>query len=215
MSTTNLDELITQIGADHFRTFLRDSNHDSSRAVKLYLWNKCLSSALWEIIADTEIFMRSAMDVELQTLNVTLGNAGSWFHEVFLDISPERKFEIIKAEFYVTKHAKPMLHPNIVAELTLGFWRSLLTKRYKDTLWRNALRFSFPNAPTGQPEYIFTRVHHLNILRNRIAHHEPIHRRDIARDFQICIEVLYAISPAIAQWTADNSRVLQLLAERP
>lgn len=48
-----------------------------------------------------------------------------------------------------------------------------------------------------------------------LAHHEPIHNRDIARDYQICIEVLNAISPAIATWSAENSGVRKVLAEKP
>jgi len=47
------------------------------------------------------------------------------------------------------------------------------------------------------------------------AHHELIHNRDIARDYQICIEVLYAISPDIAAWSAENSGVPRVLAEKP
>ncbi|MDP1711632.1 MAG: hypothetical protein Q8K86_04145 [Candidatus Nanopelagicaceae bacterium] len=51
------------------------------------------------------------------------------------------------------------------------------------------------------------------VVRN--AHHEPIHNRDIARDYQVCIEVLNAISPIIAAWSVENSRVLGVLAEKP
>lgn len=78
-----------------------------------------------------------------------------------------------------------------------------------------AIRFAFPHSPSRQPEYIFTRVRHLHVLRNRIAHHEPIHHRDLLGDYQICLDVLNAISPALAEWSSQNSRVLQVLAEKP
>jgi len=167
------------------------------------------------VLSDVEIAFRNAIDREVQHLNVTLGNRGSWFDSQSVIMSSYRRKRLESARASLAVGGKPTTHSNMMSELGFGFWRSFLTKQHKDTLWREALRFAFPHASSRQPEYIFTRVRHLHILRNRIAHHEPIHRRDVLRDFQICIEVLYAISPTIAQWSADNSRVLEILAQKP
>lgn len=35
-----------------------------------------------------------------------------------------------------------------ICGINFSFWSSLLTKRYKDTLWRTALRFAFPHSPS-------------------------------------------------------------------
>ena len=170
---------------------------------------------MFQVLGDVEIVLRNAVDREMQKLNVALGNQGDWLNELNVGIPRIWREHITRAKDYLISEGKGLTHPNIVSQLNFGFWRTFLTRQYKDTLWRTTLRFAFPNAPSRQPEFIFTRVRHLHVLRNRIAHHEPIYRRDIARDFQICMEVLDAISPDIAQWSVENSRVLQVLAERP
>lgn len=61
----------------------------------------------------------------------------------------------------------------VIAQLTLGFWKGLFATEYEAALWKPVLRKLFPNKQV-------TRVlvaGHLEVLyeaRNRIAHHEPI-----------------------------------------
>ena len=43
----------------------------------------------------------------------------------------------------------------------------------------------------------------------------PIHNRDLAHDYQVCLEVLSAISPVVAAWSDRNSGVMQVLVTRP
>lgn len=159
--------------------------------------------------------LRNSIDRELQVLNITLGNQREWFDDLEEALDRESIRHLNKVKARLTANRRELTHGNVVSELNFGFWRSFLSRQYKDTLWRAALRFAFPNSPSRQPEYIFTRVRHLHVLRNRIAHHEPIHQRDIALDYQVCIEVLNAISPIIAAWSAEHSRVMLVLAEKP
>ena len=215
MSSQNLPLVATYLTVHRLQTYLDATHGNLDQSLELYKWNSEVSAEVFRVLADVEIFLRNVIDRELQELNVTLGNNLSWLDELNQFIPPIRRLDIERAKYFLLADGKLLDHANIVSQLNFGFWRSFLVKWNKDTLWPSALCFAFPHSPSRQPEYIFTRVRHLHVLRNRIAHHEPIHRRDIARDFQICIEVLYAISPAIAQWSVDNSRVLQVLAERP
>jgi hypothetical protein len=67
-----------------------------------------------------------------------------------------------------------------------GFWRFLCAKDYLTSLWVPVLAAAFPNHPAGDVRTIRTDVEDhmqkLHFLRNRIAHHEPIHRRNLADD---------------------------------
>lgn len=197
------------------QSYLAATDQNSSLAVELYKWNGQLAAEFLQILGLVEIAVRNSIDRELQTLNVTLGNQGEWFNDLedVLGAESLQQIHLVKARLIANR--RRLLRGNIVSELNFGFWRSFLSRQYKDSLWRTAIRFAFPHSPSRQPEYIFTRVRHLHVLRNRIAHHEPIHNRDIAGDYQICMEVLSAISPAIAEWSSQNSRVLQVLAHRP
>ncbi len=205
------DEVFNQ----YFLAVDRETDMERLDDQAFYLWNKQISAALWEVLCDIEITLRFSIDRELARLNVTESNQGSWIDHVDTLIGMDGFRYVARAKNFLHFREIEINHESVISELNFSFWCSLLTKRYKDTLWRQALRFAFPHAPSRQPEYIFTRVRHLHVLRNRIAHHEPIRDRDIACDFQICMEILNAISPTIAVWSAQNSRVLQVLAEKP
>lgn len=215
MSSEDLVIVSRYLTYHRLQTYLDVTDGNLNRALELYRWNSEISAEIFRVLADVEVFLRNAIDRELQKLNVTLGNDTSWLDDLQHFIPPIRRHEIERAKYFVVSDGKLLDHSTIVSQLNFGFWRSFLVRWNKDNLWPNALRFAFPHSPSRQPEYIFTRVRHLHVLRNRIAHHEPIHNRDIGRDYQICMDVLSAISPIIAEWSAENSRVIQVLARRP
>lgn len=191
------------------------AEENDSLALELYTWNGRVAAELFQLLGLVEIAIRNSIDRELRVLNITLGNQREWFDDLGDSLGVESIRQVNKVKVRLSDNRRDLTHGNIVSELNFGYWRAFLSRQYKDTLWRTSIRFAFPYSPSRQPEYIFTRVRHLHVLRNRIAHHEPIHNRDIARDYQICIEVLNAISPIIAAWSAENSRVLEVLAEKP
>lgn len=210
-----MEDLPSEIFNKYFLTFDRGRDFERLNDQDLYLWNKRVSAALWEVLCDVEMALRFSVDRELARLNVTESNHESWVENVEVLIGSDGFRYVSRAKTFLRFRETEINHATVISELNFSFWSSLLTKRYKDTLWRTALRFAFPHSPSRQPEYIFTRVRHAHILRNRIAHHEPIHQRNLMKDYSICLEILTAISPVIAQWSAENSRVLVVLAQKP
>ncbi len=215
MSTDAESLLVEILTPARLQSYLVATDQNISSAIDLYKWNGLLAAELFQILGLVEISVRNSIDRELQSLNVTLGNQGEWFDDLGSVLGTESLQQIHLVKARLVANRRRLSRGNIVSELNFGFWRSFLSRQYKDSLWRTAIRFSFPYSPSRQPEYIFTRVRHLHVLRNRIAHHEPIHNRDIARDYQICFEVLSAISPVIAEWSEKNSHVMQVLAHKP
>jgi hypothetical protein len=55
----------------------------------------------------------------------------------------------------------------------------------------------------------------LTNLRNRIAHHEPIFRRDLEKDFESIINVTSWICPETSAWMRHHSRMAELLTYDP
>lgn len=51
----------------------------------------------------------------------------------------------------------------------------------------------------------------LRILRNRIAHHEPIFNRDLVDDYRQIFEVTGWIPPTMCEWLDRHSRVQAIL----
>ena len=55
----------------------------------------------------------------------------------------------------------------------------------------------------------------LNFLRNRIAHHEPIHQRDLAHDHAEVLEPIGWICPECRAWAEAVSRTPGVIGTRP
>ena len=156
-----------------------------------------------------------------------LGFGPEWFDngEAGLDTGARRR--IAKAREDLTGHGQGVeaSDSDIVAALSFGFWVSLLGKggdlgtrnkaSYHDTLWLPALRMAFlPAGGSLKRKQAYMPLYHLRAFRNRIAHHEPIFQRDLARDHKRILEVAGWISPVTAARIDHHSRVPELLARR-
>ena len=77
---------------------------------------------------------------------------------------------------------------------------------YEMTLWRAALRGAFAHRATLTRRQAHRPLDALRILRNRIAHHEPIFVRDPTADHERVLEVAGWISRAVRTWIEHHSR---------
>lgn len=62
----------------------------------------------------------------------------------------------------------------VIAQLTIFFWKRLFSENYERTLWKPALKKVFPNKTLSRSDV----ADHLEVvyeMRNRLAHHEPVY----------------------------------------
>ncbi|WP_146234103.1 hypothetical protein [Curtobacterium sp. MCPF17_046] len=105
-----------------------------------------------------------------------------------------------------------------MAELSFGFWRYLVESRYLTALWTPALHRAFPEGPVDvltRQRQVRARLQQLHFVRNRAAHHEPIHQRDLRRDHDYAIELLRWVSPIAAEWASATTSLPAVLDARP
>ncbi|WP_395152382.1 hypothetical protein [Ilumatobacter sp.] len=108
----------------------------------------------------------------------------------------------------------------IVAELTFGFWRFMCASRYLTSMWVPATAGAFPyhpdpaNAAQVRSD-VDDRVQRVHFLRNRVAHHEPVHKRNLQSDLDAISDVVDWIDPTLADWMAESSRTASVIATRP
>ncbi|SEW40813.1 hypothetical protein SAMN05421595_2841 [Austwickia chelonae] len=127
-----------------------------------------------------------------------------------------RRIEQIKdARQILSRRQLPTNEGRVVAELSLGFWRFLLAKRYQNTLWAPHLRHAFPGMKPQRRGDVYCHVDVLHTLRNRIAHHEPIHHFPLDDRHDRMLLVIEWIDPAMSDWLSGLSRVPELLKQRP
>jgi hypothetical protein len=98
---------------------------------------------------------------------------------------------------------------SIVDNLSLSFWIKLLGKRYHQKIWMKIIKF-FPVYP-GRREDFYNKAREIRNLRNSIAHHGPIMRRNLIRDYAYLGELTAILDPELARVVEKRSRVLDLL----
>ena len=108
----------------------------------------------------------------------------------------------------------------VIPELKFVFWQSMFTSRFDSRLWSLHLRTSLPHADASQTiaqvrQWVYGELEQLRKLRNRIAHHEPIFKRDLADDFQKVHDLIASRCPVTAGWMAINQQASALIATKP
>ncbi|MGH3711276.1 MAG: hypothetical protein ACRDRQ_24935 [Pseudonocardiaceae bacterium] len=104
---------------------------------------------------------------------------------------------------------------DIVAELSFGFWVSLVSRgaAYDRTLWVPALHRAFPFYK-GKRQPLHDNLLAMVLLRNRIMHHEPVHHRDLRADHAKIYRLLGYISPRMVKELEVLDRVSEVLRWR-
>jgi len=102
---------------------------------------------------------------------------------------------------------KPLDPARVVAELNFGFWVGLFGRQYENHLWRPVLHRMFINASHPLLRKDAHQVlDNLRLLRNRIAHHEPILHRPLLREYRMILTVIGWLCLSTATWVGHYSR---------
>jgi len=215
MSRVPAEVLQRRLSAQRLGGYVEATAGDLDAAIELYEWNCAMSAALFEVLGDVEIIVRNALHDALTAWHARGQFAGEWYENEHGLLAPQARADIASALLRLKRCRKPVSPGAVVAELNFGFWRFLLTKKYASTLWSVIGKSAFPALDHGRPQVFRARMARLHDLRNRIAHHEPIHWRDIGLDLTDCLMVIRAVCPVSEEWSRDRARVLQVLAIRP
>ena len=145
--------------------YLSATGQDVSQALELYEYNVQLSEILYGILHGLEVTVRNA---EHYALTTSYGTA-AWYDTA--PLSSYWRDQVDKAKRKPGAAGKP---GKVVAELTFGFWVDLLQAANHKRLWMDQkLSTAFPNARRHRA-LIHERLKAIQLLRNRLSHHEPI-----------------------------------------
>lgn len=68
----------------------------------------------------------------------------------------------------------------VIAQLTMAFWKRLFSTEYEHALWNRSLKHIFPDKQLKRA-HVAVQFEELYQARNRIAHHEPIYDKRLER----------------------------------
>ncbi|KER01963.1 Abi family protein [Photorhabdus temperata] len=200
----------------------------------LYLWNKQLASTFLPVIQIIEVSLRNAIyqswikhakeEIE-RTFSPYLWPEKKqaidtlWFKTAMTAQNNKiANRNIITAENQLRKEGKPLTPENYIAKLTLGFWVSLVDKKFDIqqqsylSLWPHLRGRVFPYARTQKEtplsiNSIGNELKEINNLRNRLSHHEPLWRTEkaytiediinkVVKVYDRCLMIIYWINPS-------------------
>jgi hypothetical protein len=212
-------ELLTlerRISAERFAPYRAATGDNAHRAIRLYERNLELSMAFWGVLSDVEVLVRNAIHERLTAWSLQRYGDVAWYLDQGKVFREEASSTIEIARRHATAEGRSETPGRVVAELPLGFWRFLLSSHYERSLWLPCLRNAFPGiAGRGMRRDVHDAVWDLHMLRNRIAHHEPIHNRPLLKLHERALTVAGWVCPVTRQWIATRSRVPELLAAPP
>ena len=91
----------------------------------------------------------------------------------------------------------------------MSFWVELLSGSYHNKVWKHFSK-KLKNYTETREEF-HRKAREIRNLRNSIAHHGPIMRRNLIRDHEYLHELTATLDPDLADAVQKRSRVLDLL----
>lgn len=202
------------LSAQRLSTYVQQRTGRLDDALDLYVWNSAVAAAFWEQLGHVEVVLRNTLDRRLTVRHLKRARSGSWLDDPARELTRRARDDIAIARTRVSSKGKPASHGQILSELSFGFWRFLVSKTYKGSLWPD-LATGFPHAPNRDLATIEDPLLRLHQFRNRIAHHHRVWSEPLpARQADMNILVGY-VNHDVATWIARHSRVQATLLLQP
>lgn len=202
--------------------YLKAFGYDQERAHRGYIHNLQLSESLLVPLSVIEIALRNAMSGQMAKLY----KQDNWYEAILTDTSLQNQGNPLPNDKALNnlhnsiRKAKRDAHstnPNkVIAELSFGFWTTLLNSRYQHTFWRE-LKYAFPHCPHRQRKTVSKALNQVRSLRNRVFHHEPVLWMvpPVEDHHYHLYDVLTWLNHDIAPWVQTFDRFPALLPGRP
>lgn len=203
-----IKEFSLSVSAPRFAAFQKGNGARDGLAY--YLWNIALCEALYPAFHTLEVGFRNALHREL-------GHAfgePEWLLNRHSFLKDRELPSIATAENSLRNHHKPVDEPRLVAELSFGFWTSLIDKRY-DQLWPRFAPKAFPLMPRKLRvrANLSAMVQPIRKLRNLAFHHHAIwDRTDLGNTHTAAITIIGWMSSPLAISLARIDRFPSVLA---
>lgn len=215
-----IEVLRRTLSASRLSTYELATSHCSTdvltKAVQLYHWNANVSGCFLFPLQLSEVVIRNAVS---DALVMVYGQAWPWslgFERSLPD--PNYGYSPRKDLQQARKAAKNM--GQVIPELKFVFWQKMFTKRHDARIWQAHLYHVLPNLVKAKRietlrSEIYDHLEEVRMLRNRIAHHEPIFKRNLLSNYLMIREIVNFRCELTASWLEDNQSVRHTLTQKP
>ena len=203
--------LVVALSLERFGRYLTWAADDQAKALEFYALNTRLSEALYVPLQVLEVALRNRVNTVLAGVHDS-----HWFEVTGLLQVPNQAMQVTDAIDDLRRQGKDPLPGQVVAALTFSFWTAMLGKPYEN-LWQTDLhRIARREDGKGLQRKDFARsLTPIRLLRNRIAHHEPILEWDLPKHHEAMLRLTRWLSPAAADWCRGLDRFNTVYPVKP
>ncbi|MCV4342727.1 Abi family protein [Pseudomonas capsici] len=186
-------------------------------AVRLYAWNAHVSGSLLTPLHICEVAVRNAVS---DALKLVYGDHWPWDKNFENSLPVSKGYGYQQRQDLIDTRNRFRTTDRIVVELKFVFWEKMFTSRHDQRIWNTHLFSLFPNLdPTKTVSAhrlrLATDLEAIRLLRNRIAHHEPIFRRNLIDEFSKVHGLVEARCLVSASWMMSEQRALAAIKAKP
>ncbi|PZR34971.1 Abi family protein [Caulobacter segnis] len=196
-----IDDMEAALSLERFGRYVAWAGGDREQALRLYTLNTQVSEALYIALQTLEISLRNRIHTVMSTKY-----GERWSRDPALIKAQHQTAQVADAIAEIEANGKEPTAGRVVAALSFSFWTAMFSPAYED-LWRSTLRFIATREGKGLARKDFSRpLTQIRLLRNRIAHHEPILHWDLQRHHRQLRELTLWLSPPAFDWSQDLDR---------
>lgn len=200
-------EIELSLSKKRFAPYLTKAGYNEIYAFNLYLYNARLSKAFLFPLHILEVSLRNRINTIFK-----YEYSENWSNEnIFRSIL---SLESLSALDKAIDRANTNQTDDVVATLSFDFWSNLFRSKYDRSLWQTHMQALLPNTTITRKDFQ-KKIKEINMFRNRIAHHEPIHYMNISYWHKNIIDVLGWLNSEIQVWTKHYSTVNAILRTSP
>jgi hypothetical protein len=200
------EHLEEALSLERFGRYLAWAGGDRACALNLYALNTRLSEALYIPLQMLEVALRNRIHAVLSA-----SIQPRWFEVPGLLGGTHQTDQVAEAIADLIRERKEPTPGRVVAALTFSFWTAMLGTSY-ETLWQKDLhRIGHRDDGKGlRRKDLSAPMTPIRLLRNRIAHHEPILAWDLPKHHDAMLRITRWLSPPAAAWCRTLDRFDQV-----
>jgi len=184
------------LSLERFGRYLTWAGGDRARALDLYALNTRLSEALYTPLQMLEVALRNRIHAVLSA-----SVQPRWFEAPGLLTVPHQNEQVAEALADLARERKEPTPGRVVAALTFSFWTTMLGTPYENRWQTDLHRIGRREDGKGlRRKDLSGPLTPIRLLRNRIAHHEPILAWDLPKHHDAMLRITGWLSPAAAAW---------------
>ena len=211
-------DLEAVLSPPRFGTYLREASGDRHKAMELYCWNTDISAAFYVMLQFCELSIRNGAVEAVEAVFGPNWHLNRGFVYTLPVLRGGRGYQPRK-DLRSCATRLPTAG-KVIAELKFAFWQHLFVRGQQTRIWDAHFAISFPGYDKAitlaqARAQMFYHIENIRKLRNRIAHHEPIFARNLAKDRDRIRQVIEWRRTGTAQWVDSIEQVTALLAAQP